>query len=260
MSPASSKIKRTVASPVADRAVTDTVLEMQSGSGLWRLGTARWCGVADEPDVTGRQVWLTRDGEPMAWYRFADIVRPDAERAVSELQKFGLEVSLLSGDRSDAVAAIASQVGIDDFRANLLPDEKVSAIAGFGRTMMVGDGINDAPALRAAHASMAPSTAADIGRTAADFVFTGEQLAAVPLVVSTARRAAAIVNQNLVLAIGYNAIAVPLAISGLVTPLIAAIAMSSSSLIVVLNAPRLRWKQPARPAVAPVLTELERVG
>ena len=249
--------------PISPGKVTEVPgrgMEMQSDSGLWRLGTAKWCGVADEADVTGTQVWLTRDSQPLAWFRFADIVRPDAARAVTKLRRLGLGVTLLSGDRDDAVSGVAAQVGIADFRADLLPDDKVKAIAGLGRTMMVGDGINDAPALRAAHASMAPSSAADIGRTAADFVFTGEQLSAVPLVITTARRAAAIVNQNLILAIGYNAFAVPLAISGLVTPLIAAIAMSSSSLIVVLNALRLAWRPPTGGAAAPSFNTLESAG
>jgi Cu2+-exporting ATPase len=146
---------------------------------------------------------------------------------------------MLSGDTSGPVARAADLAGIRDARAGLRPAEKVEDVAR-SRTLMVGDGINDAPALRAAYASMAPASAADIGRSAADFVFTGSGLGAVPFAVDTARRAARLVNQNLALAIGYNAIAVPLAIFGQVTPLIAAIAMSLSSIIVVANALRLR--------------------
>ena len=134
--------------------------------------------------------------------------------------------------------------------ADRVPSDKVEAVRSEQRlhpTIMVGDGINDAPALRAAFVSVAPSSAADIGRAAADFVFTGDRLDAVPFIVGIARRAARLVNQNLVLAIGYNAVAVPLAVSGHVTPLIAAVAMSSSSLIVVLNALRLRLDWRGRP-------------
>src|SRR5690606_14434044 len=134
-------------------------------------------------------------------FRFEDEVRQDAAATVRELGALGLPVRLLSGDAAQPVAAVAAQVGISDARARLMPEDKVAEVER-GRTMMVGDGINDAPAMRAAYVSMAPSSAVDIGRSAADFVFTGGALGAVPLVIGTARRAAQIVNQNLVLAIG----------------------------------------------------------
>ena len=207
---------------------------------VWRLGSAGWCGVTPAPDDNRTTVWLSRDGQMMGGFRFADTPRPDAASAVAELQGQGLAVRLLSGDLPGAVMAAASAVGIAEARARLTPADKLADVAR-GRTMMVGDGINDAPSMRAAHVSMAPSTAADIGRTAADFVFTTGRLAAVPLVIRTARRATRLVNQNLALAIGYNVVAVPLAVAGHVTPLIAAVAMSLSSLIVVLNDMRLRF-------------------
>lgn len=206
----------------------------------WRLGSREWCGLTTEPASALSEVWLTANGKVKGRYRFNDVVRSEARSCISELVGLGLPPRLLSGDRQEPVDAVAAEVGIEQASGSLRPEQKVAAVS-CGRTLMVGDGINDAPALRAAHVSMAPASAADIGRSAADFVFTGNDLSAVPFVVRTARRAAAIVVQNLVLAIGYNAIAVPLAVSGQVTPLIAAIAMSSSSLIVVANALRLRF-------------------
>ena len=231
----------------AIREVPGHGVEAAIDGATWRLGNAAWCGVDAGTDAGFSEVWLSRDGVAKAVYRFDDELRSDAPQTVRELSAMGLPVRLLSGDRALVVERVARAAGIAEAEGGLRPEDKVAAVSD-GHTMMVGAGVNDAPALRAAYVSMAPSTAADIGRNAADFVFTGEGLGAVPFVIGTAKRAAAIVNQNLVIAIGYNAIAVPLAIAGQVTPLIAAIAMSSSSIIVVANALRLRFQSRRREA------------
>ena len=249
--------------PMCDRAISESPgkgVETRVDGHLWRLGNALWCGLPRNLLATLSEVWLTEDGAVRGHYRFDEALRADAPAAMRDLRALGLPLRLLSGDAPKPVAAIAAAAGIDHASAGLLPEQKVAAVSN-GRTMMVGDGINDAPALRAAYVSMAPSSAADIGRSAADFVFTGGRLAAVPFLIATARKAARIVNQNLVLAIGYNAIAVPLAMAGQVTPLIAAIAMSSSSLVVVANAMRLRFGTTAREPVArTTVSRLEEVS
>jgi Cu2+-exporting ATPase len=214
-------------------------LEARIGQHLYRLGRANWALSDSTAEDAG--LVLAQDGAPLARFQFEDRLRDGTHDALEALkQDFSIEI--LSGDHDAAVGRIADTLGLR-YSAGMLPADKVariSAIETEGRKMlMVGDGLNDAPALAAAHASMAPATAADIGRNAADLVFLHESLGAVPRAIGIAREAAKLVRQNLVLAVGYNLIAVPVAIMGYVTPLVAAIAMSSSSIIVIANALRL---------------------
>ena len=173
---------------------------------------------------------------------FSDPLRSDAADALRELRALGLESRIMSGDRSDAVAKVAAQLGIEAEGA-VSPQGKLAALDQLKseghRPLMVGDGINDGPALAAAHASIAPSTASDASQQAADAVFIGQRLMPVVQAIRVARRTMEIVRQNFMFAVGYNVLAVPIALFGYVTPLIAAIAMSVSSLVVVANSLRL---------------------
>ena len=216
-------------------------IEAELDGQAYRLGRADWA-------LTAPGEWqgtvLSCDGELLAPFAFTDELRPDAREAVAALHQAGLETLILSGDRAEAVRATAVEIGIDDFTAAALPADKVfrvKALAAAGRkTLMVGDGLNDAPVLTAAHVSMAPASAADIGRNAADFVFLRDSLKAVPLAHHVSMEAGRLIRQNFGLAILYNLIALPVAIAGWVTPLIAALAMSLSSILVVANALRLK--------------------
>lgn len=190
----------------------------------------------------GMAAALALGADPVRLIGYADALRPDAVEALDALRGLGLEASILSGDNAQAVAQVARQTGLTA-QASASPHDKHEAIvrlaAGGRRVLMVGDGLNDGPALAAAHASIAPGTASDVGRQAADVVFTGASLMALPRSVRMARATMRVVRQNFALAIAYNLLAVPLAMAGLVTPLIAAVAMSTSSLIVVANSLRL---------------------
>jgi Cu2+-exporting ATPase len=214
-----------------------------AGSGP--AGTAAPSRAADEPAAIGPELWLAVPGEPPRRFTFQDQPRADAAATVRSLIDRGLDVQLLSGDRPGPVAAIARAVGIETFKAGCRPDEKVAhleALAAAGRrVMMVGDGLNDAPALAAAHVSLSPSSAVDISQTTADVVFQGRLLAPVLMTLDTAARTRRLVKQNLAMSFGYNVLTVPIAVMGFVTPLIAALAMSASSLAVVGNALRLNW-------------------
>ncbi len=212
-----------------------------------RLGSRAFCGIAQSAsagDSDGDpELWFTRPFEAPVRFVFRDTLRPDAAAVVMALRAAGKRVLLLSGDRPAAVAAVAEAVGIFENRALLSPTEKCALITDLARdgakVLMVGDGLNDGPALSTAYASMSPATAADVCQIAADVVFQGRSLDAVTEVLGVARRSGHLVRQNIAFAILYNLFAVPLAMAGVVTPLLAAAAMSSSSLVVVGNALRL---------------------
>jgi Cu2+-exporting ATPase len=177
-------------------------------------------------------------------FLFEDELRPDAAATVARLDAMGLPVELLSGGRKEAVASAARAAGVSAWRGERLPGEKIAPLDELKRAgrrpLMVGDGLNDAPALAAAHASLSPAAASDIAQVAADAVFRGDRLHAVTEAVVVARRTRRVAVENFALSFGYNALFVPFAVAGLVTPLVAAIAMSTSSIAVTLNALRLR--------------------
>jgi len=224
------------------REIAGMGLEGKIGGVVYRLGRKEWVSAEDVRENRAA-VWLSKDGRPAGWFSVADQIRPGAETAVRQLHALALSTEVLSGDRPEEVETVCAALGIDDYRHGVLPEDKVARIeelkAAGRRVLMVGDGLNDAPALAAAHVSMAPSTAVDIGRNAADLVFLGTALEAVPRAIEVARASAQLVKQNLALAVVYNMVFVPVAIAGLVTPLMAAVAMSSSSILVVGNALRL---------------------
>ncbi|MBL8671869.1 MAG: cadmium-translocating P-type ATPase [Alphaproteobacteria bacterium] len=218
-------------------------LQHDTPAGPVRVGNRAFCGVALEDSATDPELWLARPGRPAVQFAFRDPVRADAAAAIARLRSRGLRVAILSGDRAPAVAAVAAELGIEDWRAACSPQQKCDRLAALGaegeRVMMVGDGLNDAPALAAAFVSASPASAADVSQTAADAVFQGARLAPVVELLDVAGRADGLVRQNFLLALGYNVLTVPLAMAGVVTPLIAAAAMSSSSILVTGNAFRL---------------------
>ena len=208
-----------------------------------RLGRAAWVAeIGSGAPLAAGTAFAFADGAIVA-IGLRETLRIGARQTVERLRRTGVAVEIVSGDAAAAVEAAAAQAGIDVWRAGCTPAEKVAHLealaAGGERVLMVGDGLNDTPALAAAYVSMAPATASDVGRMAADLVFTREGLDAVSLAHGTARRAARLVRQNLTLAVVYNCIAVPVAVAGFVTPLVAAVAMSASSILVVGNALRL---------------------
>ncbi len=211
---------------------------------FYRLGRPSWAQEGRTTESAQTISVLSRDGAPVGAFAFTDTLRAEAKSTVRALQERGIAVEIISGDTEEAVAAVARELGVNTYRAAMLPADKVARLAklrGEGmKVLMVGDGLNDAPALAAADVSMAPGSAVEVGRNAADLVFFNGKLDSVPAALSIARRAARLVRQNLALAVIYNILVLPLALAGYVTPLVAAIAMSLSSILVVANALRLQ--------------------
>ena len=189
-------------------------------------------------------VFIAVDGRLQGLVSLSDPLRPDALEAVAALQALGLKVHLFSGDREPVVKAVAALAGIDDARAQMLPDHKLEALRALqaeGRVVaMVGDGVNDAPALTQADLAVAVGTGSDIALESAQVILTRSRLLGMVETMRISRRTFRVIRENIGLSIAYNVIAVPLAMAGLVIPLVSAIAMSSSSLLVVGNAILLR--------------------
>ncbi len=206
-----------------------------------RLGRPGWVGA---PQLTG-VTFRFGDGDSVG-FKLADVMRPGARETVGALKAGGVKVELVSGDHGDAVAAAAAEADVGTFIAGATPAQKIERIHALqhdGRNvLMVGDGLNDGPALTAADVSMAPAAASDVGRMAADFVLVRPDLTGVARAHETALQTGRVVRQNFAIALIYNCIAVPMAMAGGVTPLIAAIAMSASSVLVIANSLRLNWR------------------
>jgi Cu2+-exporting ATPase len=231
---------------------------------LYRLGSPRYAAAGKTPpesDGSASWVALAQGDDTIAWFALADTLRADAPAALAALQQLGVRLHLLSGDAEPAVKAVAQQLGIAEWHAGALPEDKlayVKALQQQGRIVaMVGDGINDAPVLAGAQVSIAMGEGADVAQAAADMVMLGSRLATLAEGVALARKTQKIIRQNLGWALGYNLIAIPTAALGYVTPWMAGIGMSASSLLVVLNALRLsEFKQEAKPAPVALRSQL----
>ncbi|MEZ6030876.1 MAG: heavy metal translocating P-type ATPase [Hyphomonadaceae bacterium] len=205
-----------------------------------RLGSAAFCGAAARG---GSELWFAVAGETPVAFRFEDALRPEAKETIERLRSMGLSVELLSGDSDARVAKAAADAGITEWSAAATPVSKAERLAKLERegrkVLMVGDGLNDAAALAGAHASLAPGGAVDVSRLASDCVYSGDSLRSVALIVEVARASRQRMRENFAFAALYNLVAVPVAVVGWATPVVAAAAMSLSSAVVTLNALRL---------------------
>jgi Cu2+-exporting ATPase len=226
-------------------------LEARIDARRFRLGRADYVGelhgrpvVPVWQGVSDGIVWLGDEDDWLACFRLGDTLRPEAREAIDSLKAMGIVVHLLSGDEGSVAERVATELGIDKVTSRALPELKQRYVRHLqldgARVAMVGDGINDGPVLAQSDVSIAMGSGADIAQLRADAVLLSDSLIDLVGAVQIARRTRAVVRQNIAWAFGYNAVVIPLAFAGLVTPLVAGIGMAASSLLVVANALRLR--------------------
>jgi len=212
-----------------------------------KLGSRGWCGDMAATPTSHSEIWLTINDVVKGCFLLSDPLRPDVESTLEVFRRRGLDLSLLSGDRESVVTDIANQVGLHHYTANMKPTDKFHKIEAAqdnnATVLMIGDGLNDAPVLTKADIAITPGSAIDMAQNTADIVFMGDSFDAVGRVYKMALRTQYIIRQNFAIALLYNMVAIPIAFMGWVTPMVAAIAMSGSSLLVILNSFRLRWRQ-----------------
>lgn len=241
-------------------------VEQHAGAGVdgthdgvrYRIGTAAFAingrdALSPDASVASWVVLAREAGDgfaALAWFALEDSVRTEALNVVRALQHSGLAVHLFSGDAEKSVESVASRLGIQSFAARMQPADKLQRVrelqANGRRVLMIGDGINDSPVLAGADVAIAMSSGAVLAQSSADFVLTGK-FSAIPGALQLAKRTRHVMRQNLAWALGYNLFALPLAAMGLVPPWMAAIGMSASSVLVTLNALRMKMKESSPP-------------
>lgn len=243
-----------IASAFADSVLTAQHVHVHRGEGIsgavdgthYRLGTPAFAhsDASTPPAGSGRWILLADDEHPLCWFNLSDGLREDSATTVYRLQQQGYNVALLSGDLAANVTATAQTLNIDHVESQQSPQDKLRCIqqwqqAGW-QLMMVGDGLNDGPVLAAANLSVAIGKACDVTRTQADAVLLNNRLATLVDAINIGHKTQSIIKQNLAWALTYNVVALPLAACGFVHPWMAALGMTASSLLVTLNALRLR--------------------
>ncbi|SFX23947.1 heavy metal translocating P-type ATPase [Marinospirillum alkaliphilum] len=240
-----------------DANLTASDIQAHTGQGIsgkiadqsYRLGRADFACPNQPftpPEEEGQWLLLADDQQALCWFRLSDQLRPDTKEMLAELQKLGITVELLSGDQQGSVESIAQELGISHYTASASPERKLERLRELqqaGRqVIMVGDGVNDVPVLAGAQVSIAMGDATDLAKTSADTLLMSSKLVRIPQAIEKARMTRINIMQNLAISLGYNLMALPAAAMGMIPPILASIGMTTSSLIVVFNALRLRDK------------------